>query len=145
MPTCTHFELGKHICLSTAPARASLRYLERTECRKGKDTAPVLRWPRLANVSVCSSECARQQPRLIPLLQAAGGPHPIMANSNEADLMSIGQHCSVDTCQQLDFLPFKCDCCSKVYCLEHRTYAAHQCPAAGTKECTVFVCPLCAR
>lgn len=68
-----------------------------------------------------------------------------MANSTEADLMSIGQHCSVSTCQQIDFLPFTCDCCSRIYCLDHRTYAAHACPQAGSRTTEVIVCPICAR
>jgi hypothetical protein len=31
----------------------------------------------------------------------------------------------------VDFLPFTCDCCSNVFCLEHRSYDAHRCPKAG--------------
>lgn len=64
--------------------------------------------------------------------------------AHAADLMSLGQHCSVSDCNQLDFLPFKCDCCSRVYCLQHRSYAAHQCLNAASKSLEVIVCPLCA-
>ena len=32
----------------------------------------------------------------------------------EADLMSLGDHCEVEECKQIDFLPFKCDACEKV-------------------------------
>lgn len=67
-----------------------------------------------------------------------------MANSENTDLMSLGQHCAVAHCGQLDFLPFRCDCCEQIFCLEHRTYAAHQCPKAQTKETEVIICPLCA-
>lgn len=67
-----------------------------------------------------------------------------MANSDHADLMSIGQHCAVPHCGQVDFLPFKCDCCNQTFCLEHRTYEAHQCPKAGCKQTEIIVCPLCA-
>mmetsp|Transcript_14086 Transcript_14086/g.30539 ORF Transcript_14086/g.30539 Transcript_14086/m.30539 type:complete len:349 (+) Transcript_14086:170-1216(+) len=63
----------------------------------------------------------------------------------DADLMSIGQHCAVAECRQNDFLPFRCDCCSNVYCLEHRTYAAHSCSKSGTRQTEVIVCPLCAK
>ena len=68
-----------------------------------------------------------------------------MSNSNQSDLMGIGAHCSHPGCGQKDFLPFKCDCCSRVYCLEHRTYHAHNCPLAGGKDTKVIICPLCAK
>ena len=48
-------------------------------------------------------------------------------------------------CRHRDFLPFTCDCCHKVYCLEHRTYTGHDCPKADNKASTTVVCPLCAR
>ncbi|EFJ44181.1 hypothetical protein VOLCADRAFT_45245, partial [Volvox carteri f. nagariensis] len=57
----------------------------------------------------------------------------------------IGDHCSVEDCGQIDFLPFKCDCCNRTFCLEHRSYVAHSCPNAGAKETTVIVCPICAK
>ena len=41
-------------------------------------------------------------------------------------------HCRRSDCNQVDFLPFECDCCHNVFCLEHRTYQAHSCPTAGT-------------
>ncbi|PSC75576.1 zinc finger AN1 and C2H2 domain-containing stress-associated 16 [Micractinium conductrix] len=63
-----------------------------------------------------------------------------MANSEAADLMSVGQHCAHTDCRQLDFLPFKCSRCSQVYCLDHRA-----CPCAGGDSKQVVVCPLCAR
>lgn len=57
--------------------------------------------------------------------------------------MDIGLHCSVGACSQVDFLPFTCDCCRSVFCLEHRTYDAHECPLAGSKDRRVIDCPLC--
>eukprot|EP00878_Enallax_costatus_P033234 GHUV01036637.1.p1 GENE.GHUV01036637.1~~GHUV01036637.1.p1 ORF type:complete len:241 (+),score=50.82 GHUV01036637.1:85-807(+) len=68
-----------------------------------------------------------------------------MGSLQNADLMSIGQHCAVPDCSQLDFLPFRCDCCSQTFCLEHRTYSAHSCPQSGSKQLDVIVCPMCAR
>ncbi|XP_072169250.1 AN1-type zinc finger protein 1-like [Diadema setosum] len=41
--------------------------------------------------------------------------------------VNIGQHCSVSTCNQLDFLPFVCSGCSGVYCLDHKSQDAHNC------------------
>lgn len=57
--------------------------------------------------------------------------------------MDVGMHCSVGACSQVDFLPFTCDCCRSVFCLEHRTYDAHECPLAGSKDRRVIECPLC--
>ncbi|XP_064599072.1 LOW QUALITY PROTEIN: AN1-type zinc finger protein 1-like [Liolophura sinensis] len=38
-----------------------------------------------------------------------------------------GQHCSVKICKQLDFLPFTCDGCGQIFCLDHRSKDAHSC------------------
>ncbi|GKV25741.1 hypothetical protein SLE2022_062660 [Rubroshorea leprosula] len=57
----------------------------------------------------------------------------------------LGKHCSVDDCKQIDFLPFTCDRCHQVYCLEHRSYIKHHCPKADKKDVTVVICPLCAK
>ncbi|KAG8367898.1 hypothetical protein BUALT_Bualt16G0120700 [Buddleja alternifolia] len=58
---------------------------------------------------------------------------------------NLGKHCSVDVCRQIDFLPFTCDCCHQVFCLEHRSYSRHQCPNANKHDATVVICPLCAK
>ncbi|RHY35637.1 hypothetical protein DYB37_001397 [Aphanomyces astaci] len=55
----------------------------------------------------------------------------------------LGEHCSKPGCHQNDFLPFACDCCAGVFCLEHRTYDAHSCPNAGRKDSRAITCPLC--
>ncbi|KAL2836503.1 hypothetical protein BJY01DRAFT_55116 [Aspergillus pseudoustus] len=49
----------------------------------------------------------------------------------DRDLESIGRHCQFEYCNQLDFLPFRCESCRGTYCLDHRTETAHQCPQAG--------------
>ncbi|XP_077983492.1 AN1-type zinc finger protein 1-like [Glandiceps talaboti] len=41
--------------------------------------------------------------------------------------LNIGQHCSVITCKQLDFLPFTCNGCLQLFCLEHRSIDSHNC------------------
>ena len=41
-------------------------------------------------------------------------------------IMDIGKHCY--KCGQLDFLPFVCDKCNKVFCRYHRVYENHDCP-----------------
>ncbi|KAH7421658.1 hypothetical protein KP509_13G069600 [Ceratopteris richardii] len=58
---------------------------------------------------------------------------------------NLGKHCSVSDCNQLDFLPFTCDVCHQVFCLDHRSYSKHQCPNAKDRDSTVLVCPLCAK
>lgn len=65
--------------------------------------------------------------------------------ADDADLMGIGEHCSVASCMQIDFLPFKCDACSRTYCLDHRTYTSHSCTSAQGKSSEVIVCPMCAK
>lgn len=40
-------------------------------------------------------------------------------------------------------MPFTCDLCKADFCLQHRTYAAHNCPKAAGADCRVIVCPLC--
>nr|XP_012595458.1 AN1-type zinc finger protein 1 isoform X1 [Microcebus murinus] len=41
--------------------------------------------------------------------------------------LDIGQHCQVEHCRQRDFLPFICDGCSGIFCLEHRSRESHGC------------------
>ena len=39
----------------------------------------------------------------------------------------VGTHCHLSTCNQLDFLPFVCDGCSLIFCLQHREKSTHKC------------------
>ncbi|XP_010913471.1 zinc finger AN1 domain-containing stress-associated protein 12 [Elaeis guineensis] len=55
----------------------------------------------------------------------------------------LGAHCDHEDCKQLDFLPFTCDGCQRVFCLEHRTYKAHSCPKAEHNSRIVVVCQVC--
>ncbi|KAF3494774.1 hypothetical protein DY000_02056510 [Brassica cretica] len=57
----------------------------------------------------------------------------------------LGKHCSVDDCKQIDFLPFTCDRCTQVFCLDHRSYNNHNCPKGNRGDVTVVICPLCAK
>ncbi|KAI9919898.1 hypothetical protein PsorP6_015961 [Peronosclerospora sorghi] len=57
--------------------------------------------------------------------------------------MDIGAHCAVPACHQQDFLPFTCDCCCGIFCLDHRSYDAHECPQAGSHDRRVVQCPVC--
>ncbi|XP_020607602.1 AN1-type zinc finger protein 2A-like [Orbicella faveolata] len=63
--------------------------------------------------------------------------------ADEADLLSIGKHCSLASCKRLDFLPFQCSHCKEVFCLEHRTPEEHQCSHVGLTDVHVPVCPIC--
>eukprot|EP00929_Paragymnodinium_shiwhaense_P113469 TRINITY_DN81758_c0_g1_i1.p1 TRINITY_DN81758_c0_g1~~TRINITY_DN81758_c0_g1_i1.p1 ORF type:complete len:252 (+),score=47.58 TRINITY_DN81758_c0_g1_i1:84-839(+) len=54
-----------------------------------------------------------------------------------------GAHCSVSSCNQFDFLPFRCNACDGIYCKDHFSYSAHNCPRADHKSVQVFLCPLC--
>ncbi|KAJ8419174.1 hypothetical protein AAFF_G00006730 [Aldrovandia affinis] len=48
--------------------------------------------------------------------------------------LDIGKHCSIGSCSQKDFLPFVCDCCSGVFCIEHRSLESHSCPKIPVKK-----------
>lgn len=52
-------------------------------------------------------------------------------DSRGTDASLIGSHCKYTYCNQLDFLPFKCQSCGDTYCLEHRTEDSHECPNKG--------------
>ncbi|XP_031573546.1 AN1-type zinc finger protein 2A-like [Actinia tenebrosa] len=55
----------------------------------------------------------------------------------------LGQHCTLKTCKQLDFLPMQCDACSETFCKDHVRYADHSCEQAYKKVNQVPICPLC--
>ncbi|XP_022410707.1 AN1-type zinc finger protein 1 isoform X2 [Delphinapterus leucas] len=48
--------------------------------------------------------------------------------------LDIGRHCRVEQCRQRDFLPFVCDGCSGIFCLEHRSRESHSCPEVTVIE-----------
>ncbi|KAM6908463.1 AN1-type zinc finger protein 1 [Lycodopsis pacificus] len=48
--------------------------------------------------------------------------------------IDIGKHCQIDSCSQNDFLPFVCELCSGVFCLDHRSREAHSCSAEPVKR-----------
>ena len=49
----------------------------------------------------------------------------------DREVEAIGSHCQYIYCNQLDFLPFRCESCKGTYCLDHRTESGHKCPRAG--------------
>lgn len=49
----------------------------------------------------------------------------------DKDVEAIGAHCQYTYCNQLDFLPFRCESCRGTYCLDHRTELSHKCAHAG--------------
>ncbi|CAF1539163.1 unnamed protein product, partial [Didymodactylos carnosus] len=55
----------------------------------------------------------------------------------------LGKHCCVQTCNRLDFLPMKCDACTKIFCKNHIKYDEHNCESSYHKDVQVPVCPLC--
>ena len=56
---------------------------------------------------------------------------------------NLGEHCSEQTCNRLDFLPLRCDACESIFCTDHISYLHHSCPSAYKKDVQVPVCPLC--
>lgn len=61
------------------------------------------------------------------------------------ELPHLGQNCALRECNQLDFLPVKCDACAQVFCLRHYKYDTHNCEKAKNKDIQVPVCPLCSQ
>jgi len=61
------------------------------------------------------------------------------------ELPNLGRQCSETTCRQLDFLPMKCDACSKIFCKDHLQYDDHNCGSSYKKNIQVPVCPLCSQ
>ena len=44
------------------------------------------------------------------------------------ELPHLGQHCSIKSCNRLDYLPVKCELCSKTFCSDHGyTPDSHSC------------------
>jgi len=57
---------------------------------------------------------------------------------------TLGHHCALEECKQLDFLPFECDACHEKFCLDHRSYSEHKCTSKKPVEAVkAFLCPLC--
>ncbi|KAL2258936.1 hypothetical protein VTK26DRAFT_7557 [Humicola hyalothermophila] len=52
-------------------------------------------------------------------------------DSRGTDASLVGAHCQYSYCNQLDFLPFKCQSCNLTFCLDHRTEDAHACTNPG--------------
>ncbi|KAI6188595.1 AN1-type zinc finger protein 2A-like protein [Aphelenchoides besseyi] len=60
-----------------------------------------------------------------------------------AEFPTLGGHCAHEECNQLDFLPMKCNGCSKEFCSRHFTYENHNCSSGLRLDVQVPVCPLC--
>ncbi|KAM4054556.1 AN1-like zinc finger domain-containing protein [Hirsutella rhossiliensis] len=50
---------------------------------------------------------------------------------DKTDASLVGKHCQYEYCNQLDFLPFLCQSCTRTYCLDHRSESAHKCANPG--------------
>jgi len=62
-----------------------------------------------------------------------------------AEFSESGKHCSEQYCRQLDFLPFTCQYCLRVFCLEHFKPDDHNCtnPQQIDNDRRVVLCPIC--
>merc|ERR1711977_571757 len=52
---------------------------------------------------------------------------------DEKDPTLIGAHCQYTYCNQLDFLPFRCESCRGTFCLDHRSESGHHCQNGGER------------
>lgn len=49
----------------------------------------------------------------------------------DKEILEIGGTCQYLTCDNYDFLPFRCESCCGRFCQDHRTEAGHKCAHAG--------------
>jgi len=49
----------------------------------------------------------------------------------------MGSHCEEPSCKQLDYLPMKCDACSRLFCKDHLLYDDHTCSGKYKKDIQV--------
>ncbi|GAA5985452.1 hypothetical protein JCM10908_006981 [Rhodotorula pacifica] len=64
------------------------------------------------------------------------------------EFLDIGRHCKEPSCNQLDFLPFKCPSCRLDFCSEHwRPPAGHRCSNYNEAKADIRIptCPLCSQ
>jgi predicted nucleic acid binding AN1-type Zn finger protein len=66
-----------------------------------------------------------------PSPRDGGGAPSDSDNEAGSDPSLIGSHCEFPYCNQLDFLPFRCQSCGHTFCLDHRSETAHTCDRAG--------------
>merc|ERR1712198_22797 len=59
------------------------------------------------------------------------------------ELPHVGLRCTKPDCNQLDFLPIKCDACKNIFCAEHYKYESHQCTDAKKRNKLVPTCCHC--
>jgi len=59
------------------------------------------------------------------------------------ELPDLGKNCSFRLCQQLDFLPYRCDRCLLIFCGDHRKYDDHSCEVVIEYVNEVPSCPIC--
>ncbi|CEJ92287.1 Putative AN1-type zinc finger protein 1 [[Torrubiella] hemipterigena] len=64
-------------------------------------------------------------------LSGSDTPETSYVMRDRTDASLVGKHCQYDYCNQLDFLPFSCQSCSKTFCLDHRTESSHHCTNPG--------------
>jgi len=59
------------------------------------------------------------------------------------ELPELGKACEHSTCSRLDFLPYLCSLCKKIFCEDHREFSRHSCPEQYRVDAKVPICPKC--
>lgn len=76
--------------------------------------------------------------------QRCRGTHCLLWNcAHSFFIMEFGSQCEFDECKQLDFLPFSCSACLKIYCKNHRFPDSHKCQMWSELDKTLVVCRKC--
>eukprot|EP00730_Choanoeca_flexa_P017100 TRINITY_DN8192_c0_g1_i3.p1 TRINITY_DN8192_c0_g1~~TRINITY_DN8192_c0_g1_i3.p1 ORF type:complete len:251 (+),score=41.44 TRINITY_DN8192_c0_g1_i3:19-771(+) len=59
------------------------------------------------------------------------------------ELPGIGNNCAHPRCNKLDFLPYTCAKCSKIFCESHYKQSNHSCTVTTFEDARSHKCPLC--
>ncbi|KAI8099891.1 uncharacterized protein BX664DRAFT_322341 [Halteromyces radiatus] len=58
------------------------------------------------------------------------------------ELPQVGRHCSLSSCNSLDFLPITCPFCENTFCGDHRLPSSHRC-SSWSNDKQVSLCTQC--
>eukprot|EP01070_Trichotokara_eunicae_P002616 Trichotokara_eunicae@DN276_c0_g1_i1.p1 len=60
-----------------------------------------------------------------------------------AEFADLGSHCTVETCNEKDFLPIVCKYCELKFCRDHAMPNLHECKSVDKFDKRVIICPIC--
>merc|ERR1712110_328514 len=64
--------------------------------------------------------------------------HILHLIQSKMELPHLGTHCSLPTCNRLDYLPFKCNNCAENFCENHWKSGQHNCSKSPVEHSSTF-------